>query len=122
MDYNKTNTNNKATTNLNSDYAPRKPQYRCAICNTPYDEIEDRMKCEQKCLKKQEEERKKRKQEAMKAKEKERYQEVVDAVNKACDLYNKYLKDYGSFTYSDGTFPNSSIGYLNALDKLLGWF
>ena len=120
MDYNKTNTNNKATTNLNSDYAPRKPQYRCAICNTPYDEIEDRMKCEQKCLKKQEEERKKRKQEAMKAKKDERYKEVIDAINKAENLYEKYLDDYGAFTYTNETFPKSHFPHV--LDKYLGWF
>ena len=120
MDYKKNNTNKKS--DMSSDYARTKPQYRCAICNTAYDEIEDRTKCEQTCLKKQAEERKKRQQEALSAKKDERYKELCDAISKTSELYRKYLKDYGSFYYGDDSTNSIGSSYLNSLNKILGWF
>ena len=74
-------------------------QYECAVCGKNYDSIQERMKCEMACIKKQEDEEKA----AIAAKKKEekdnRYNEVNTALDNAYALVNKYVEDYGSFKY-----------------------
>ena len=77
-----------------------KPMYKCAICGEVYDSIAQRMNCEQTCLKRQEEEERKA-AEAKKAAEYDvRVAEVKMAFNKAYDLKNKLVADYGEYVYS----------------------
>ena len=76
-----------------------KPQYKCGVCGKIYDSIQERMKCEMACIKKQQDEEKA----AIAAKKKEekdnRYNEVNAALDNAYALINKYIEDYGSFKY-----------------------
>ena len=76
-----------------------KPIYKCGICNKEYSTIADRSSCEHTCLKKQEEEERKA-AEAKKAAEYEaRIKEVNMAFEKADELRDKLVEDYGEFKY-----------------------
>ena len=76
-----------------------KPMYKCGICDTTYDSIEERTACEQACLQKQKEEAKKAELER-KTKEREaRYEEVCAALDHDNKLKKAYLEDYGCFVY-----------------------
>ena len=73
--------------------------YKCAVCGEVYNSIAQRMNCEQACLKKQEEEEKKA-AEAKKAAEYEaRVEEVNMAFERAYELRDKLVEDYGEFKY-----------------------
>ena len=77
------------------------PKYKCAVCGEVYDSIAQRMNCEQACLKKQEEEERK----AAEAKKKEEYNarvcEVDAAFQKAYELRDKFVADYGEYKKYD---------------------
>lgn len=74
-----------------------KSMYKCAFCDSVYENIEERMNCERKCLIDQQTKAKKEAEE-QKAKERDaRYKEVCEALNKANELRQKYLEDYGCF-------------------------
>ena len=82
-----------------------KPQYKCAICGEIYDELKNRVNCETKCIKKQEEEAKKA-EELKKQQEHAARKADTDAKVKAMiDAVNAYTKDYGFYTY-DGEVYN----------------
>lgn len=76
-----------------------KPIYKCGICDKTYETIEERMNCERKCLIDEQVKAKKAEEERL-AKEREtRYKEVCEALNKANELKDAYLEDYGCFVY-----------------------
>lgn len=77
-----------------------KPAYRCGICGAEYDTVAERMKCEQACIKKQEENAKRLAEEKKKAEQKTRHAEVTKAIDDACNLLDKYMKDYGTYNYN----------------------
>ena len=88
-----------------------KPMYKCGVCDTTYDDILERAKCEITCTKK-----KKEKERAVAAAKKEaeytdRKKEVDSAFDNAYELREKFLKDYGSYTYRKSA-SNSSNLYL----------
>lgn len=96
-----------------------KPMYKCAICDSVYESVSERMKCEQKCIRKQEEEAKK----AAELKKQQEYatrKADTDAkVKAAIDAVSAYTKDYGFYTY-DGDITNM-IGDI-VPSKLLHYF
>ena len=79
-----------------------KPQYKCAICEKVYDDVQDRMNCEMKCLKKKQEEEKKAAEAKKKAEKDARKKEVDEAFESFMKLYDAYTKDYGSCTLDYG--------------------
>ena len=85
-----------------------KPMYKCAICDSTYENVSDRMKCEQACLNKQAEEAKKAAELKKKAEQETRHKEVVDAYNNFHDLLKKYTKDYGTFSINGFDVPTFS--------------
>ena len=73
--------------------------YTCAICGKGHTSVAQRMNCEQACLKKKEEEDRKA-AEAKKAAEYEaRVEEVNMAFEKAYELRDKLVEDYGEYHY-----------------------
>lgn len=80
-----------------------KVTYKCAVCGEVYGSIAQRMNCEQTCLKKQEEEERKAAESKRAAEREARKQEVDDAFNKAYALKDKFVKDYGRYTYNKPT-------------------
>lgn len=76
------------------------PKYKCAICGEVYDKVENRMKCESACLKKQAEEAKRAAEEKKKLEQKARKAELDLAVENVIKLREAYVKDYGSYRYT----------------------
>ena len=85
-----------------------KPVYKCGICGQEYPSIAERMKCEQTCLKKQEEDEKKAAEAKKKAEKDTRAAEVTQAIEHAAELLNKYINDYGSYTYDGKKLKDTS--------------
>ena len=65
--------------------------YICAVCGKGHMTVEERMNCEKACLEHQEEEAKAKKIAEYDA----RANEVHEAFDKAYDLRNKLIEDYG---------------------------
>lgn len=84
--------------NTNKMYC--KPVYKCGICGAEYPTVAERMKCEQACIKKQEEDAKRLAEEKKKAEQDARRIEVTNAIDNAYDLLEKYMKDYGTYNYN----------------------
>lgn len=80
--------------------------YTCALCGKSYDSVIERAKCEQKCYAKQQEEEKKAAEAKKKEEQKARHDEVTKAIDGACALLNRYVKDYGHYSY-DGEKVNT---------------
>ena len=76
------------------------PKYKCGVCSTVYDSIEDRMNCEQTCIAKQKVEAKRVAEEKRKAEQEARKAELDMAIENVIKLKNAYIKDYGSYRYS----------------------
>ena len=85
--------------------------YTCALCGKSYDSIIERAKCEQKCYAKQQEEEKKAAEAKKKEEQKARHDEVTKAIDGACALLNRYVKDYGHYSY-DGENVNTLVDIL----------
>lgn len=75
------------------------PMYKCAVCGEVYDSIAQRMNCEQTCLKNQEEEERKAAEAKKAAEYAARVEEVNMAFEKAYELRDKLVEDYGEFKY-----------------------
>lgn len=78
-----------------------KPAYKCGICDKEYETISERMKCEQACLKKQEEEAKKAAEAKKKKEQNDRKAEVDAAFENLHKLVSAYVEDYGYYSYDD---------------------
>lgn len=74
--------------------------YTCGVCKASYDTIEERAKCEAKCIEKRKVEEEKRKKAELEEAKKARKEELDLACKKYLELRNAYLKDYGHYTYS----------------------
>ena len=95
-----------------------KPIYKCGICGKEYSTIAERSNCEQICLKKQEEEERKA-AEAKKAAEYEaRVKEVNMAFERAYELRDKLVEDYGEYKYQRKC---NSIDECNSLDDVFNF-
>ena len=95
-----------------------KPQYKCAICETIYDDLKDRVNCETKCIKKQEEEAKKAVELKKQQEHATRKADVDAKVKAAMEAVKKYNRDYGFYTY-DGEITNTIDDFPS---KLLSYF
>ena len=74
-----------------------KPQYKCAICGTIYDDLKDRVNCETKCIHHQEEAAKKAAELKKKEEQEARHAEVTKLIDDACTALYKYIDDYGEY-------------------------
>lgn len=88
-----------------------KPQYKCAICGTVFDELKARVNCESKCLKKQEEEAKKAAEEKKKAEHAARKAAVDKMVKDTAEAISAYTKDYGFYTYDGENMIGADFPY-----------
>lgn len=86
-----------------------KPMYKCAVCGEVYDSIEQRMNCEQTCLKKKAEEERKAAELKREAEYAVRKEEVDAAFDHAFELRDKLVRDYGSYVYHKATVNNSDL-------------
>lgn len=88
-----------------------KPAYRCGICGAEYATVAERMKCEQACLRKQEEDAKKAAEEKKKNEQITRKAEVDAAMEHAYQLQRAYIKDYGSYSFKRVSNQADDITY-----------
>ena len=96
-----------------------KPMYKCAICDTVHETVSARMKCEQTCLKRQEEEAKKAAELKKQQEHAARKSDADAKVKAAIDAVSAYTKDYGFYTY-DGDVTNMISDIIPS--KLLHYF
>ena len=91
-------------------------EYKCAVCETWHPDIVSRARCEIACTEKKAEEERKAAELKKEAEYAERKAEVDAAFNKAYELKDKFVNDYGRYTYRK---PTS-----NAFDGvcLFDWF
>ena len=78
----------------------KKPIYKCEICGSEHEYLIDRAKCELACGEKMEAEARKAAELKKEAEYAERKAEVDSAFNAAYELKEKFVKDYGFYTYS----------------------
>lgn len=84
-----------------------KQVFKCGICGKEYENVTDRAKCELNCYQKQQEEIKKAAEEKKKAEQAARKKEVDEAFDKATELRNVYLRDYGEYSYEYKNIHNN---------------
>lgn len=90
-----------------------KQVFKCGICGKEYFNVQDRANCELNCYKKQQEEAKKAAEVKKLAEKTARKKEVDDALDKAdgaldkaMQLRNAYIKDYGCYVYDNNDVHN----------------
>lgn len=83
----------------NKTYA--KPMYKCALCDSAYESVAERVRCEQNCLKKKEENEKRAAEEKKMAERKLRKEAVDESVANALRLINSYINDFGPYEYDN---------------------
>ena len=91
-------------------------EYKCGICGKSHTDVLSRAKCEITCTEKKAEEERKAAKLKKEAEYADRKAEVDAAFNKAYELKDKFVNDYGRYTYRK---PTS-----NAFDGvcLFDWF
>lgn len=72
--------------------------YKCGICGKEYTTITDRSKCEAACVAKQKEETANTEKEKRTKELEDAIAAVNEMINKASDLLEEYLNDYGEFS------------------------
>ena len=83
-----------------------KPTYKCGICGSEHESIQQRVSCEMTCLKKQKEDEKRALEAKRKAEQATRKAEVDAALKNFSKLAEAYAKDYGSYEYDGELIPN----------------
>lgn len=87
--------------------------YKCSICGKEFDKVIDRANCEISCTKKAAEAKKKEEQNA-------RHVKVTKMIDDAYAELNRYVKDYGSYSYNGNTdLPNDGLSLMKLLHDLL---
>lgn len=106
--------------NENKMYA--KQAFKCGICGKEYFNVQDRANCELNCYKKQQEEAKKAAEVKKLAEKAARKKEVDDALDKAMQLRNAYIKDYGCYVYDNNDVHNEfNIDNYPSLKELINF-
>lgn len=80
--------------------------YKCGICDTEYQSVQERMSCEMKCIKIQQEEEKKKAEAKKLAEQKLRKEAVDEAIKRAAKLQRDYVNDYGHYEYEGEMVEN----------------
>ena len=88
-------------------------EYICAVCGTWHKDVVSRAKCEIACSEKKAEEERKEAELKKAAEYEARKIEVDTAFNKAYELKDKFVKDYGRYTYNKTTNSFDDICYFD---------
>lgn len=82
--------------------------YKCEICGKEWQSIAERAKCETACAKRLQDEAKKAEEAKKQAEKNSRKDEVTQAIEHAAELLNKYINDYGSYSYDGKKLKDTS--------------
>lgn len=80
-----------------------KRAYKCAICESEYDNVTDRAKCETACIERAEQEARRLAEAKKKEEHSVRQAEVDEAFDHLVKLIDEYVKDYGRYEYNKAT-------------------
>ena len=83
-----------------------KKTYTCGVCGKEYNTLEERNKCEAKCLHDRYEAEKKFKEEKLRKEQENRKHEVDMAFENYLNLRSEYVKDYGKYSVTR-SFPDN---------------
>lgn len=78
-----------------------KPQYKCAICGTIFDDLRDRINCEAECLMKQEVEEKKAAELKKKEAQETSNAHVTKLINEAYAALTEHIDKYGEYEHEN---------------------
>ena len=97
--------NNKFKNSLNNETQTESQwrarlAYKCGICDKEYESIQERAECELSCLRKKEEEERLAAAKKKAEEQRTRKAEVDKAVDRANELIDKYVEDYGTYRYN----------------------
>lgn len=93
---------------MKDKYVESCAKYTCGVCGQQYDTIEERNKCEAKCLHDKYEAEKKFKEEKLRQEKETRKKEVDMAFENYLNLRKEYVNDYGSYSVMR-TFDDPSV-------------
>lgn len=94
--------------------------YKCEICGKEYENIEDRVACETKCLHDRKVAEEKRKKMKLEQEKETRKKEIQMAWDHYSDLFKAFTEDYGSYpTMRNET--NAPRALCDILDGLYRW-
>lgn len=96
-----------------------KLQYKCGICGSVYNSIEERMNCEMACIKKQKEAEKKAVAEKMRKEKETRKKELDEAIKHTAKLLEAWNKDYGFYRMIDESLTTGDAFWLSKLNEFL---
>lgn len=94
-----------------------KLQYKCGICGSVYESIEERMNCEMACIKKQKEAEKKAIAEKMRKEKEARKKELDAAIKHAAKLLEAWNKDYGFYHTIETNLDTADAFWLSKLNE-----
>lgn len=95
-------------------------KYYCGVCNKAYENLEERAKCETKCLKERAKAEEALRKQKLEEEKKVRYKEIECMWKALNGLISGYIKDYGSIQLGERRLFNDD--YFGTIDKLLGWW
>lgn len=94
--------------------------YKCGICGKEYENIEDRIACETKCLHDRKVAEEKRKKMKLEQEKETRRKEVQMAWDHYSDLLKAFIEDYGSYPTMRNEI-NAQRALCDILDGLYRW-
>lgn len=94
--------------------------YKCGICGREYENIEDRIACETKCLHDRKVAEEKRKKMKLEQEKETRRKEVQMAWDHYSDLLKAFIEDYGSYPTMRNEI-NAQRALCDILDGLYRW-
>ena len=94
--------------------------YKCEICGKEYENIEERVACETKCLHDRKVAEEKRKKIKLEQEKETRKQEIQMAANHYNDLLTAFMKDYGTYPTMRNEM-NAQRALCDILDGLYRW-
>ena len=94
--------------------------YKCEICGKEYENIEDRVACETKCLHDRKVAEEKRKKMKLEQEKETRKKEVQMAWGHYSDLLKAFIEDYGSYPTMRNE-RNAQRAICDILDGLYRW-
>lgn len=90
--------------------------YKCAICGTEYEDLENRIVCETQCLKELKEAEEAKKADEYNAKRKESLNTIYNKLTEVDVMLKEHMKEYGSFSLH-GNYP-----YLKYIFNHTSWW
>ena len=97
-------------------------KFTCSICGNTYDDVVKRAHCELSCARRKEIEAQQAEKLKKQTEQNNRKVAVDEAFEKAYELRDEYVKDYGSQSYERKSNVANTIARTPAFDKIFEYF